>query len=383
MTESEITSDFFESGLGDGASLLDRPRRRRPSFIPRWLPIALGVSLVVIVVAVAGVWYANSISLVAVPKVVGYELTVAQSRAGVGRFGVVVVERRFSVIPAGTIIEQSPAAGSKLRRGKAISVVLSGGTEEFAMPDVTGSGLLQARGLLERKGLEVRVETESSDQPSGTVLATNPSPGVMIRTGEIVHLTAASQGPGSSTLLPLNLQGVAITIDPAVVPQGQTDVSLEVARKLRSLIEASGGTVLVTRSLTDSGTAASVAVRARRAQVSSTTVAVGIDVAQNGQKGLAALYPLTGPTAILEPSRTLATAVATALLKGALSASASTTQTDTVLMATKAPWSRVQLGSASAPEDVRNFSDSRWGDDVARAIYRAIAEIYGVKGAAN
>jgi len=249
------------------------------------------------------------------------------------------------------------------------------------MPDITGSGLLQARGLLERKGLEIRVEAESSDQPSGTVLATNPSPGVMIRTGEIVHITVASQGPGVSTLLPLNLQGVAITIDPAVVPQGQSDVSLEVARKLRSLIEASGGTVAVTRSLTDSGTAASDVVRARRAQATSATVAVGFDVAQGGQKGLAAMYPLTGPTVILEPSRTLASAIATALLKGGMSASASTTQTDTVLMATKAPWSRVQLGSMSAPEDVRNFSDSRWGDDVARSIYRAIAEIYGVKGA--
>jgi N-acetylmuramoyl-L-alanine amidase len=381
MTELETTSDFFDAASGDGSAPVGRPKRQRPPLIPAWVPITAAATIGVLAVIIIGILYVGSVSHATAPKVVGLELGVAKSRAATERLEVAVAEKRFSVLPPGTIIAQSPAAGSSLRRGETITVVVSAGTEEFAMPDVTGNGLLLARGLLEGKGLELRVEAEPSEQPSDTVLATNPSPGVMVRTGAIVRVTVASAGVGSSALLPLNMKGVAVTIDPAVVTKGQTDVSLEVARRLRSLIEASGGTVLATRSLTDTGVAASAPIRSRRAQEGSATVAVGLEVAATGAKGIVALYPLTGTSAITDPSRTLATGIATAMLANGLSASASTTPTDAVLSVTKAPWSRVRLGSLSAPDDIANFRDPKWADAVARSIYRALAEIYGVKGA--
>jgi N-acetylmuramoyl-L-alanine amidase len=337
----------------------------------------------VVAVLVVGLLYANSVSEVTAPRLVGVKLGEAKTTAASERLEVVVAERRFSVLPQDTVIEQSPAQGTKLRRGDSVTVVISAGTEEFAMPDVTGNGLLLAKGILEGKGLELRVEAEPSEQPSDTVLATNPSPGVMVRTGSIVRVTVASQGASDTALLPLNLQGVAVTIDPGTVPKGQTDVALEVARRLRSLIEASGGTVLATRSLTDSGTAAAAPARARRAQAGAATVAVGVEVAATGPKGITALYPLTGAKTVVEPSRTLATGIATGLVANGLSASASTVATDQVLSATKAPWSRVRLGSATAAEDLVNFRDPRWADTVARSMYRAIAENYGVKGASH
>jgi N-acetylmuramoyl-L-alanine amidase len=383
MTEPEIKSEFFEPATQHDSALLDRPRLSRPPLIPKWVPVVAAVAVGVIAVLVVGLLYANSVSRVSVPKLVGLKLGVANSRAATQRLKIVVAERRFSVLPADTIIEQSPAAGTSARRGDSVSVVVSAGTEEFAMPDVVGNGLLLARGVLEGKGLELRVETEPSQQASGTVLATNPSPGVMVRTGAIVRVTVASQGTSDSALLPLNMQGVAVTIDPGVVPKGQTDVTLEVSRRLRSLIEASGGTVLATRSLTDTGAAASEPTRARRAQVGSANVAVGLAVVASGPSGTTALYPLTGPAAIVEPSRTLATGIATSLVSNGLTASASTVATDVVLTATKAPWSRVRLGSLSSAEDMTNFKDPKWADGVARSIYRAIAQIYGVKGAAH
>jgi hypothetical protein len=345
--------------------------------------VAVAVSVGVIAVLIVGLLYASSVSQVSVPKLVGLKLGVANTRAASDRLKVVVVERRFSVLPADTIIGQTPTPGSTVRRGDSVNVVVSAGTEEFAMPDVIGNGLLLARGVLEGKGLELRVETEPSEQPSDTVLATNPSPGVMVRTGAIIRVTVASQGATGSVLLPLNMQGVAVTIDPAAVPKGQTDVSLEVSRRLRSLIEASGGTVLATRSLTDTGVAASAPIRARRAAAGTASVAVGIEVAASGPTGLTALYPLTGTKMIVDPSRTLATGIATSLVANGLSASASTTATDSVLAATKAPWSRVRLGSLSSAEDVTNFKDPKWADGVARSIYRAIAELYGIKGASR
>jgi len=140
----------------------------------------------------------------------------------------------------------------------------------------------------------------------------------------------------------------------------------------------------MTRSSTDTGTTASDSVRARRAQEGSSTVAVGLTVAGSGERGLVAQYPLIGETSILEPSRTLANSIAKSLVtNGGLQASASTTPSDTVLGSGKTPWSRVRLGSASSPEDRVDFADPKWSDTVARAIYQALAEIYGVKGATN
>jgi N-acetylmuramoyl-L-alanine amidase len=381
MTELETTSDFFDAASGDGSAPVGRPKRQRPPLIPVWVPIAAAAAIGVIAIIIVGTLYVSSVLRATTPKVVGLELGVAKSRAATERLEVTVAEKRFSVLPPGTIISQSPMAGSPIRRGETITVVVSAGTEEFSMPDVTGNGLLLARGLLEGKGLELRVESEPSEQPSDTVLATNPSAGVMVRTGAIVRITVASAGAGGSTVLPMNMRGVAVTIDPAVVPKGQTDVSLEVARRLSSLIEASGGTVLATRSLTDTGVAASAPTRARRAKEGSAMVAVGLEVTAAGTKGVVALYPLTGTSAITDPSRTLATGIATAMLASGLSASASTIPTDAVLSVTKAPWSRVRLGSLSAPEDMANFRDPKWADAVARSIYRALGEIYGVKGA--
>ena len=318
MSESETTSEFFEPSAGEGSSPSERPRLPRPPLIAPWIPIAAAVAVGVLVLIIVSGLYVGGVTRVSVPKMVGLELGVAKSRAAAERLEVVVAEKRFSALPADTIISQSPAAGTTLRRGDSVSVVISAGTEEFAMPDVIGDGLLLARGVLEGKGLELRVETESSAQPSDTVLATNPSPGVMVRTGSIVRVTIASPGPGNTTLLPLNLRGVAVTIDPGVVPAGQSDVTLEVARRLRSLIEASGGTVLSTRSLTDTGSAAAAPVRARRAQEGSATVAVGLEVDEKGAAGTIALYPLTGPSAIVEPSRTFATQIATTLVSNGM-----------------------------------------------------------------
>lgn len=382
MTELDTTTDFFEEPSDTGSPGLGRARLTRPPFVPTWVYKAAAVVVALIAIVVLGVLFAGSVSRATVPKVVGLTVDAAQTTVAEAHLELVTGERRFSAIPEGTIIEQSPEPGQVLRRGETVRVVVSAGTEEFAMPDITGSLLAAARKVLEGKGLEVRIETEPSQLPSDTVLATNPSPGVMVRTGSIVRVTvAAPGGGGGSALQPLNMQGISVTIDPAVTPNGQTDISLEVARRLRSLIEASGGTVLTTRSMTDTGTAASAQIRVRRAREGSASVAVGLEVVQSGEKGIQALYPLTGTSTIVEPSRTLATGIATKLVAGGLTASASTTATDPVLSATSAPWSRVKLGSLSAAEDITNFRDPRWADSVARALYGALAEIYGVKGA--
>lgn len=365
------------------AHLVERPRRPRPPFVAPWVPIALAIVAAVVILGVGVSVLATRAGRVAVPNVTGVEVGVATARLAQDGLGLAVSQRRFSDKPEGQVLAQSPAAGAELKRGDKVSVIVSGGTEQFALPDVVGDGLLLARGLLEGKGLSVHVEIQPSSQPSDTVLASNPSPGTMVRTGDIITLSVAATGTAPGLLLPYDFKGVTVVIDPAPVAGSEQDVPLDVARRLQSLVEASGGTVSSLRTLSETGTASDAAARAGRATAAGhATVSVGFSVVQSGAGGMVAFSPSAGSTAIVIPSKILASSVASELAAVGETVKASTTTTDVVLGATQAPWTRVQLGSFTTKEDVASFNDPNWADTVARAVYRAIGSLYGKKTSA-
>ena len=354
--------------------LMDRPRPAREPFVPKWVPITTGVLGIVVLIVVAFLVFGRGATLI-VPRVVGIDVGVARTRLAQEGLKLAIDEQRFSSLPGGTVIEQRPAPGIELKRGDSVNVVVSAGSEDFAMPDLVGTGLAYARGQLEGKGLEIRIVQEPSDQTSDTVLATNPAAGSSMRTGDIVSITVATAGVGDSILLPTSMQGVTITLDPAPVAPGKPDVTLDVARRVRSLLEASGATVLTTRALADTGTAVSEGVRVKRAKEGAPTVAVGFDAAVQGKGGLIAYSPITGPVAA--PSSKLASQIASSLASSGLSATAASFPTDKILAASGAPYSRLSIGSFSVREDAASFADPTWADRVARAVYKALAETYG------
>lgn len=363
--------------------VVDRPRPKRPPLIPRWILLTvLGVALVA--AAVAGlVAYTTYTSRIEAPKVTGVDVGVARTRLAQQGLELVVSTRRFDALPADTVLEQSPAPGTELGRGDAVTVVVSAGTEEFVMPDVIGDGLALARGLLQDKGLEIRIESQPSNQPSDTVLSTNPGPRMSVRTGDIVRVTVASAGPSGTPLLPYAMKGVRVTLDPAPVAGQQVDVPLEVTRRLRSLLEASGASVITTRSLVDTGTASQAPARALRAAdgSSTATVALGISTDPAGVGGLTVTTPKSGSAPVVATSARLASEIASALAadSGVKTPKRSQVATDTVLGRTNAPWARVTLGSFGSADDVARFRDPAWADTVARALYKAIARLYGQK----
>lgn len=357
--------------------LLDRPRPQRLALVPLWVPVSAAVVVGVVALVALVLMFVMRGSNVVVTRIVGIDVGVARTRLAQDGLVLTVAEERFSALPEGTVIEQQPAPGVELGNGDEVTVVVSAGSEDFAMPDLIGAGLAYARGQLEDKGLEIRVLTEPSNQTSDTVLASTPAAGSNMRTGDIVTLTVATTGVGDSVLLPTAMQGVAITLDPAPAVAGRSDIPLEVARRLRSLLEASGATVYTTRALADTGTAVSEDARAQRAKGASVAAAVGLNVATQGATGMIVRVPATGPVAL--PSGALASQITSALVGSGLVATRSTETTDKVLGATGAPFSRVLLGSFSSREDVAHFSDPAWADRVARAVYRALAVTYGKK----
>jgi N-acetylmuramoyl-L-alanine amidase len=266
--------------------------------------------------------------------------------------------------------------GSELKNGGVVTLVISAGSEDFPMPDVIGSLAATARSLLEAKGLIVSLEPVMSEAPSDTVMSSIPATGAQVRTGDRVVLQVAAATAPGVTLQPYDLTGVAVTLDPSPAAAGTTDIPLEVARRVRALLEASGAIVVTLRSSSDTDT--TDASRAARAVAATSVVAVGFDLTPAPQTGRVVRSPSQASAQILTASTLLSSAITSELVSVAAPVVSDTTPTDSVLSAVSVPWVRVLLGSGTAREDQAVFTDPTWADKVARAVYIGIGKSYGV-----
>ena len=362
------------------AAMIDRERPERPPYVPTWVLPALAALAAVLLLVVGITLWLGARSEVVVPELIGIDEAVAQVRLAQAGLTIEVSERPFDASEAGTVLDQTPAAGETLREGEAVSVVVSAGTEEFTMPDVVGIALRIARVQLEERGLTVRVDEVESDSPAGTVISTNPAPGAQVRSTDMVRLTVAKQGDGGDVLLPYKLEGTVVAIDPTSVAAGTQDATMEVARRLRSLLQASGATVIVTRSANDTGT---TAPDTRSGEITgSVSAVIGLDVPSSGPDGLAVLTLSATPSALpsSQASKALAEAIAAQLKAAGKPAPFETIATDEVLSAVpNSPGVRVRLGSSASKADTALFTDPAWFDQIARAIYRGIGDRLGAQ----
>ncbi len=99
-------------------------------------------------------------------------------------------------VPPGWVVTQSPAGGTKLRRGRTVRVTLSGGPPLVPVPAaIVGTGLSEAQRLLEQAGLRL-----GSFETTGVTLrvtGTRPAPGEQVATGAPVTLVVEVVPPAS------------------------------------------------------------------------------------------------------------------------------------------------------------------------------------------
>ena len=130
-----------------------------------------------------------------VPSVVGLSQVYAMEvlrKAGVT--GVISVSRPDERVGKGKIANQIPAADTAVERGSQVELALSLGPEDRPVPNLVGYPANGALTLLERAGMGFTVQVEPSDQPSGTVLRTQPTAGEKRPKGTTV-LLVLSGGP--------------------------------------------------------------------------------------------------------------------------------------------------------------------------------------------
>ena len=130
--------------------------------------------------------------LAAAPNLLGRTLSQAQATAKEAGFAAEQIEARYSEQPAGTVIEQRPAAGTRLAKGATIGVVISRGQQTVAVPDVKGQSFERAAATLRELGLVIeRNDVPSRNVEKGVVLDQDPLGGNEAKPGGTITLSVS------------------------------------------------------------------------------------------------------------------------------------------------------------------------------------------------
>lgn len=133
-----------------------------------------------------------------IPRVVGMSFDNAASALQKAGFHALKGQTRFhKTTPAGVVLEQDPPAGSVQKRGAEVTLAVSGGQATAVVPEVRGSTQQQARVAIENAGFQFgSVSQQTSDQPRGAVISTDPAPGTSLDLPATVSILL-SQGPSN------------------------------------------------------------------------------------------------------------------------------------------------------------------------------------------
>jgi len=148
-----------------------------------------------------------------IPEVAGLGRRAASRAVRAAGFRVRLRDAASSTVPAGRVVRAEPEQGTELRRGRQVTLVVSSGPAQVAVPDLVGRPRAEAQAALEDVGLDVEVqESESEDAEPGTVLAQDPAAGATVARGTAVTLTVAVQ-PAEVTVPDVTGQEVNDALD--------------------------------------------------------------------------------------------------------------------------------------------------------------------------
>ena len=142
-------------------------------------------------------YYNPTAQLVPIPPVRGLPLADAQRTLGSAGFQINPITEE-SELPEGVVIRTEPAEGELVRQDTVITVVVSGGIQQVAIPrSIIGDPVDNARELLESEefGLVVVIEERADAAvPIGVVITSDPAPSTVVQRGSTVILIVSS-GP--------------------------------------------------------------------------------------------------------------------------------------------------------------------------------------------
>jgi serine/threonine-protein kinase len=181
-------------GSGPGAHRDDKDGRGGRAFGYALLALAVIAVFVIAALIARSALDGSGGSQVAVPDVTG--LTVGQATSELQNAKLTLGQqtpKASDTVPEGSIIDQNPEAGIQVDEGRTVSVTVSTGVAETAVPSLVGLSLDEARQALREANLEVGDTTPvPSDEPRNTVTKVSPKEGETVPTGSKVDLRYAS-----------------------------------------------------------------------------------------------------------------------------------------------------------------------------------------------
>jgi len=178
------------------------PPPRRPLLWP-WL-------LLLLALVIGGILAAyfltrddeSSASNSRVPDVVGLSTGVAVQKLGQRGYPAIVQGRVSNGARLGTVLSQTPSAGTELDRGAQVTIVVARGPSTVDVPNVVGLSAAQALVRLQAAGLKGRNVLIQSVQPKGRVIRQAPPGGSQAKKDSTVALTI-SKGSKPVTVPPV------------------------------------------------------------------------------------------------------------------------------------------------------------------------------------
>ena len=98
--------------------------------------------------------------------------------------------------PEGQVIGQDPTGGTKAKKGSTVTLTVSAGPQQVAVPQVVGLTVSSARGRLQKAGLKDSEREENSDTVAkGRVISVSPTEGQKVDKGSSVTLVVSTGKP--------------------------------------------------------------------------------------------------------------------------------------------------------------------------------------------
>lgn len=170
-----------------------RPRRRlRRSIVALLLAMILAAAAVAAWGLASGTFTPDE----TVPAVTGQSQTVAASTLSRVHLGLQVTGHSYSPsVAAGRVLSQLTPAGSRVKRGRRVRVILSDGPRPVAVPLLRGVPLATAEQDLSGLGLKwTRTDSTSLTVPAQSVISSSPDSGTLVP-GQSVALVVSTGKP--------------------------------------------------------------------------------------------------------------------------------------------------------------------------------------------
>jgi beta-lactam-binding protein with PASTA domain/tRNA A-37 threonylcarbamoyl transferase component Bud32 len=139
---------------------------------------------------------------VQVPGVAGQTQAAANTALSAVNLVPQFVRQNSATVQSGLVISTTPPAGTSVPTKSQVTVYVSSGVQQVAVPPVSNENQAAAGATLAKAGLSVgqtTPETSTSVQP-GYVIGTSPAPGTMVSVGTSVNLIVSSGPPTTTTV---------------------------------------------------------------------------------------------------------------------------------------------------------------------------------------